>query len=498
MDNFLIRFNEFTKNKYNYLRLKKVEFYEIDSIAKLYFVIPEDIYENGFDNSVIKELKRFCAKVSGKYKCEFFFERLVISEDIVKTHLLEILATECPFLASSINKECVSISVDEKIDVYITIEQDVYDLIDGAPFLNKIIDNLEESFGLQAYITFNLVPVGDIVIEKTESQIVSRSFVPYRSFEYLCGFNAKSANKPIFLEGIHKAMESTAICGRVSNIEKRTYEKDPNSKFKYYRYNYRMTLFDYSGTITAYFKTNDENCQLNYVKDGDQLMIQGRIAYSDRLGKFVMYSKTIYTIELDIDGIQDILRPKPAPDTLKYPSIKYEGQDFIEKKDLFNYEDNSSNTDMNCVFITYRSINKGFAPWELCMLSFKNGVPDQVYNVYIKVANVEVVDFEYRAKVLSGKRLADYVPDILCFCKNKVVYCKNADIVSKELENIAKAQHTEYKLDMQEANKLGAKNGQKFDPLFERMLKEYGIQVFGTTSYDYAIAMAQLYLKVKK
>lgn len=498
MDSFLVKFNAFTKNKYDYLRLKKVEYFEFGKIAKLHFAIPEEIYENGFDNSVITELKRFCQKIASGYKCEFFFEKLIVSEELVSSFVCELLATECPFLASSINADCVGVRIEDKIDVEIKIEKDVFDLIDGAPFVKNLVNEIEENFGLPTYITFSLVPIGEIKVKENEKKIVSKTSVPYESFEYLCGIRSKGVNKPVFIDSIAKQSENASITGFVTSIDKRVYEKDENSPYKYFKYNYRIRLNDYSGEFTAYYKTNDENCPLNEINAGESLLLAGRIYYSDKMGKLLMSTKTICRIALNVEKIKETLKPKPIPDVLKYPSEKYSGQDFLVKQTLFDYDDEKTNEDMNCVFFTYKSVGKDFTPWEFCLLSFTAGHADSVYSKFVKVSNVERVDLEYRAKVTTAKRLAEYVPDILCFCKNKTVYCKNIEAVYKEIKEIAKAQHMEFEMDLQEADKLGAKNGLKFEPTFERMLKENSITVLGNTSYDYAIAMAQLYLKVKK
>lgn len=498
MDSFLVKFNEYTKNKYNYLRLKKVEFIEYGKICKLYFAIPDDIYEKGFDNTVFKDLKNFCQKVSGGYKCEFYIDRLVVSETIVKGYMLELLATGYPFLASSINEDCIIVSVQDKIDIEISIEQDVFDLINGAPFINKIIESVEENFGLSTFITFKLLPIGEIKVESKERKIVSKSFVPYFENEYLCGIKSKSVNKPIFVETINKPYENASIAGGVLQNDKREFEKDENSPYKYYKYNYRIKINDYSGEFTAYYKTNDDDCPLNDVKPNDTIMLQGRISFSERLAKYVMYAKTVYRIELDKEKIKELLTPKPVPDTLKYPSKKYSGQDFLQTQTLFDYDLENVDKDINCVFFTYKSINKGFSPWEICLLSFTNGKADSVYEHFVKVSNLERIDPEYKARVVSSKRFPEYVPDILSFCKNKTVYCKSVDDVMKELKTIAKQEHIECNIDLQEADKLGLKNGFKGEPTFERMLKEYSITVNGNSCYDYAIAMAKLFLKVKK
>ncbi len=499
MDKFLIDFNKFTKNKYSYLRLKKVEFYEYEKTAKLYFLIPADIYENVFDNAVFGDLRKFCAKIAPSYKCSFFFDQLVVTEDIVKEYLLELLATNYPFLAVSINKDCISVVIIDNIQIALTIERDICSLIEKSDVLKNIVLNIEDEFGLDTYITINVVDVGEIKVEKSEQRIVSKCYVPFVKFDFLCGKSLKYANKPVFIDSINKPYELQAVCGIVKSIEKRIFEKDPESTFKYYRYNYRIKISDFSGEMTCYFKSNEDDCKLNDITEGMQIMLSGKIGFSERTGSYQMYAKSIYTIELDKEKIDDMLKPLPVPDTLKYPSRKYDGNDFIMSQSLFDIaENNSAKLDFNCVFMSYKSVNKTFSPWEICLLSFENGRCKEVYETFVKVSSLDKVDVEYKAKVAGAKRFAEYVPDILCFCNGKTLFCKDADEVAKHISSMAKAQHYEFNIEVQDSNKLGMKNGQKFEPTFERMLKEYSITLTDDSCYASCIAMAKLYMKVKK
>lgn len=499
MDKFLVDFNKYTKNKYDYLRLKKVEFFEYEKSAKLYFLIPAEIYQNVFDNAIFSDLKKFCAKIAPSYRCSFFFDQLVITDDIVKDYLLELLATNYPFLAVSIDKSCIEVSINDNIQISLTIERDICGLIEKSEVIKNIVLNLEDQFGLDTFITITVVDVGELKIEKSEQKIVSKSIVPFVKFDFLCGKPLKYVNKPVFIDSISKPHDILSVCGIVKIIEKREFERDPESKFKYYKYNYRIKISDFSGEMTCYFKSNDENCELNNITQCMEIMLCGKIGFSERTRFYQMYATSIFTIELDKDKIEEMLKPMPVPDTLKYPSREYEGNDFVISQTLFDISaGETQKLDFNCVFMTYKSVNKSFSPWVICLISFENGRCKEVYETFVKVSDLDKIDVEYKSKVRGAKRFAEFVPDILCFCKGKTLYCKDADEVQKMLSSIAKAQHYEFNIEVQEANKLGAKNGQKFEPTFERMLKEYSITLTDDSCYASCIGMAKLFLKVKK
>lgn len=495
----MVDFNNYTKNRYSYLRLKKVELFEYEKKANLFFLIPAEIYENVFDNAIFADLKKFCAKIAPTYKCSFFFNQLVITEDIVKDFLLELLATNYPFLAVSINKSCIYVSINDNIQISVKIERDICAMLEKSEIIKKIVLTIEDEFGLDTYITVNVVDVGEIKVEQSEHRIVSKTVVPFIDYEFLCGATVKYVVKPVFIDSINKAYDMQSVCGIVKSIEKRTFAPDPNSKLKYYKYNYRIKIFDFSGDMTCYFKTNEDNCKLNEILQGMEIMLSGKIGFSERTGSYQMYAKSIFKIQLDKAKIEDRLKPLPVPEKLKYPSRTYDGNDFVVTQNLFDIAENvNSNSDFDCVFMTYKSVNKSFSPWEICMLSFEKGHCKGVYEKFVKVSSLDKIDVEYKAKVMSAKRFAEYVPDILSFCRGKTLYVKDADEVQKVLSSVAKAQHYEFNLELQEANKIGAKNGQKFEPTFERMLKEYSITLTDDSCYASCVAMAKLFIKVKK
>lgn len=499
MDKFLVDFNAYTKNRYSYLRLKKVELFEYEKKANLYFLIPAEIYENVFDNAVFSDLKKFCAKIAPSYKCSFFFDQLVITESIVKEFLAELLATNFPFLAVSINKSCIDVSINDNIQIELVVERDISTILERSEAVKKIILTLEDEFGLETFITIKSVEVGEIKIEQSEQKIVSKTAVPFFDYEFLCGSPLKYVVKPVFIDSVNKTYELQSVCGIVKSIEKRTFERDPQSNFKYYKYNYRIKITDFSGEMTCYFKSNDDNCKLNEIAQGDEIMLCGKVGFSERTGAYQTYAKSVYKISLDKEKIKDSLKPLPVPQTLKYSSRKYDGNDFVISQNLFDLaEGDNSKFDFNCVFMSYKSVSKSFAPWEICLLSFENGHCKEVYETFVKVSNLDKIDVEFKAKVMGAKRFAEFVPDILCFCNGKTLYVKEAEDVQRLISSIAKAQHYDFNIEVQEANKLGVKNGQKFEPSFERMLKEYSITLNDDSCYASCVAMAKLFMKVKK
>lgn len=499
MDRFLKQFDEFTGGKYPYLRIKKVELYEFEKKAVLHFMIPENKYER-FDNSLIKDLNRFMQKIAKGYTSEFYFERIVLTEEIVLDHVKALLDSEYPFISASITEKCINVNLTNDINIELVLEEDVYNVAYKSELSKKLILSVEDTFAQICYLTYKVVEKGAIDIkDRTDSKIVSKKRVPLITWKYLFGIRSNQLD-PIFLDMITKPQDNACVCGNVVDIKKNEYEKRPDSQFKYYRYLYRIKISDHTGEMVVSYKTNDDKCPLNNISVGFGLAFKGRIVYSERTDSLIMYAKTIFTCTLDNQKIQDDLKPLPPPEKLKYPSKPYSGNDFYIAQtfdDILN--GTAKMLSFDGVFFAYRNAHKkSFSPWSITMLNFENGVCKDVYSTFVKVYDTEEIDSEYKAKVIKAPRLAELVPDILCFTRNKLFICQDAMNVIKEIQTLAKPQRYSFEPEFLEANKVGTAKGFKGEADLMKNLKDHSIVIEGEDSYPLAIAMAKLYLKTKK
>lgn len=500
MDRFLKGFDEFTGGKYPYLRIKKVELYEYERRACIYFMIPENKYEN-FDNNVIKDLNKYMQKVAKGYQSEFYFERIVLTEDIVLEHIKSLLDSAYPFISASISDKCIKASLGNEINVELTLEEDVYNVAIKSELSKKLILSVEDTFAQTCFLTYKVVEKGAISIkERKEDRIVSKRKVPLITWKYLYGIRSTYQPEPSFIDTLSKPQDNACVCGNVVDVKKNEYEKRPDSQFKYYRYLYRIRINDHTGELVVSYKTNDNECPLDKVTPGFGLAFRGRLVYSERTDSLVMYAKTIYTCTLDNEKIKDDLKPLPPPSELRIPSIPYKGNDFYVAQsfdDILNGVERKSS--FSGVFFAYRNANKkSFSPWSITMLSFEDGVCKEVYSTFVRVYNTEEIDSEFKAKVVKAPRLAEIVPDILCFTKNKLFICQNAIEVIKEIQALAKPQRYTFEPEFLEGNKIGSTKGAKGEPDLMKSLKDHSVVVEGEDSYPLAIAMARLYLMTKK
>ncbi|MBQ7652927.1 MAG: hypothetical protein IJS93_00960 [Clostridia bacterium] len=498
MDDFLIRFNEATNNKYSYLRIKRVDIFKSERKACIYFYVPEKIYERGFDNTVQKELGKFCQKIARNMKCEFYFERLLVSESICKENVEEFCLSRYPFLTSSINADCIKVEIRDEIKVFITIEEDVFNVIEQSDFAEKLVYYLQETYILPTSIEFNVVKKGVIKIETEELGVKTKKTVPIKGFEYLCGVNAKTINFPVFIDSVKRAADNATICGVVDEYHFKENEK-PEDENKFYRkYSYRLVLNDLTEKMTVYFSTNDEKCPLKDVTVGKEILARGKILYSVIKGAFVMYAKSVYTCKLDVEKIKEAIKPLPPPETMEKEPEPYVGGDFLLEQRLEDLDKEYEPKEFDAVFFAYNLVNpKSFSPWEITMLSFEKGKCKEVYNTFVRTSNIEAIDPEFKAKVNVAKRLSDLVGDILCFTKGKQFICQNPSFVVPEIAALCKPQRYEFAPEAFDADKIGMKVS-KGEQDLRKNLKLHGIALKSERTYDLAIAMAKLYLKVLK
>lgn len=500
MDKFLKQFDEFTSGKYPYLRIKKVELYEFERKASIHFMIPENKYEC-FDNNIIKDLNRFMQKIAKGYSSEFYFERIVLTENLVLEHIKGFLDSEYPFISASITDNCISVSITSEINILLTLEEDVYNVACKSELSKKLILSVEDTFAQVCLLTYKVVEKGVLGLkERSEARSLSKKKVPIINWKYLLGIRSNYQLEPVFIDSISKPQDNACICGNVVEVRKNEYEKKPDSQFKYYRYFYRIRINDHTGEMVVSYKTNDDKCPLDGIKQGCALAFRGRIVYSEKTDSLTMYAKSIYRCILDNQRIVEDLKPLPPPEELKYPSKPYCGNDFYVAQTFDDILNGTNKTlDFNGVFFAYRNAQKKrFSPWSITMLKFEKGACKEVYSTFVKVYDTEEIDSEFKGKVTKAPRLVELIPDILCFTKDRLFVCQDAINVIKELQALAKPQRYSFEPEFIEANKIGVGKGFKGEADLIKNLKDHSIVVEGEDSYPLAIAMAKLYLKTKK
>lgn len=496
MDKFSALFYEYTEGACDYLRIKNVELISSSMTANVHIFVREDMYDN-FDNKVIKQLQQFFRSIVKQYKVNFTFERLIVSESVVREELMQFLLGNFPFVTSNIRLDSIELELDEDIHVTLFLPTRVMKYALDNDFVNKVSEYLTDRFMCKAHINMELT---DEIIEESESATsptIARR-IRCTDVKYLVGTRSPEPSTATLLEFVKEAQDNILVLGTVRNVQEKHYEtqraEDVKNKRTFYPYRYIITLDDTTDTIKVIYKAKESLAVLK--TPPPVLVVRGRVFYSEDRGEYAVFAKTIYSCNVDFQALKESRKPLPVPAQYRYQPLPVTVKERMTQMSLDEEIAPAKTLVGNIVFAWAMSTSTdGLVPYEISFLKVKDGVPTDHYTSYVFCRDVLAVDTRFKAYVSSAPRLGELTPDIVKFLDKSLVVAFDATTLQTLLTDAAKALH--YKLDAEfwDASQLNKKIKDKES--FLKQLAPYNIVPEDDTAYEYAYSLYLLYLEIK-
>ena len=502
MDKFSSLFYTYTDGKYDYLRIKSVDVNTEARTANVYIYVRDDKYDN-FDNAVIKELRSFFGEIVKKYTFNFFFERLLVSADLVHRALTEYINTTFPFVAANILFDTIDVFVTaDAIECTVYMPDSIRQYAKECGFVDSVEHHLTDAFIMPAKMK---IEITDYLVEEDSTENTQRLFtvVPVDEIKYLCGVKSEYSRLPSMMRYVKQAAERVAVCGDMSDMRVKIYEQEPpkegeESRRRFYKYHYTFVLSDGTEQMRVLFNTNDEKCPLKNITDG-QFMVRGRVFYNERTESFNVFAKTVYRCSIDKARLADMLKPLPPPDTYRIQPQPVEEAPRAVQMTLGLLGDDGPHDKRlpgEYVFLYLRSLAKDkVVPYELCALRVKDAKPIEQYTTYIYTADLLEIDVSIKASVSTAPRISDIVPDLVKFFEGVTVVSLQLEKVQAYLGDIAKALRYVFACDWSDGNLL-LKKGKETLP-FVKACRQKRIEIENDSAASYAKALFELYLAEK-
>ena len=501
MDKFSSLFYTYTNGKYDYLRIKSVDVNTDARTANVYIYVREDKYDN-FDNAVIKELRAFFGEFVKKYTFNFFFERLLVSADLVHRALSEYINTTFPFVAANILFDTIDVFVSPtQIECTVYMPDSIRQYAKECGFVAAVEAHLTDAFIMPAKLT---IEITDYVVEEDNTDNAQRLYtvVPVDDIKYLCGVKSEYSRMPSMMRYIKQAADRVAVCGDMSEMRVKTYEEEPpkegeESRRRFYKYHYTFMLSDGTESLRVLFNTNDEKCPLKNVTEG-QFMVRGRVFLNERTGAFNVFAKTVYRCAIDKERLAEMLKPLPPPEHYRILPEKVEVAPKTVQMTL-GFDDEQPREKRlpgEYVFLYLRSTSKDkLVPYELCALRVKDAKPVEQYTTYIYTADLLAIDVAVKASVSTAPRISDIVPDLVKFTQGSTVVSLQLDKVQPYLSDIAKALRYVFVCDWTDGNLLLKKGKETLS--FAKACRQKQIEIESDGAEACAKALFELYLTEK-
>lgn len=285
----LDKLNSEFNNRYDYLRVLKVEYNTLLSFAEIWFLYPENIDEISQEdkNQIIDYIKNLL-NLSCDIKIKF--KKSYTDENLIKKHLLEHLKEVYPSMFAYYDEKNIEVEKQENlILVKLKLIKIVYDYFYYNNLKDKIIEDLQKNFIANFSIDLEINEEQNLdeqALIKHEEEMYNSLPKPkvverYEVFEPTKLFGQDITPMPELIKNqteINKA--AVILAGKISNlvekpfISKRNKQKGINEP----NYYYSFTLTDHTGSMPAiYFSSKTTQDKARILKDGDTILVIGDI-----------------------------------------------------------------------------------------------------------------------------------------------------------------------------------------------------------------------------
>ncbi len=504
MSNFLTLLEQEYGEKYSYIRVKSAEVFKMSKKVNITLLIPEDIFDYEFEKEDILAIKTVLdnaingkERTSSKYKINLFFDRIYFDEDILISTLIDFIKANYPFVGSNIDFERMRLSAESEASLLFVMQESIYDYASKSDFEPAVKKFFEDKYCIKCSIDYEIV---DNVIEEIpeESSSYRSIFIPVGNVAKLCGKGDFKGALPKHISALNKAGDNISICGRMTVIDRNIWDEDKAVEGKkFYKFHYIISVDDTSDSMRVLYNTNDENCPIETLKEGTEVIMRGRVFYKEDTGRFIMFAKTIGTCDIDFDTVKAQLEPLPAPEKYREPPLPYQNSNEGAQMSLL-FDDEAERQKprhsgeviaMHC--LTLSKANERII-YEIACIRLKDGKPLDYYHTYLKTAKHDSMNLEAKAKVGSAPRLSSVIPDLVKFTLGKTIVALDVFNMLKALNEVAKPLRYVFQNEVKEILSYAAKG--KADNFFA-MCRDNGIRVSASsTAFEYAQAVMKLYL----
>ena len=342
---FLDELNKQFNNKYDYLRVLRVDYNTLLSFVEIDFLYPENVQDlTDEDKTNITKFLTNLLKLNAELKLKF--RKSYLDDNLIKKDLQNYLKTTYSSMMVYFSTEDMLIArVNDTICVNIKLLKNIYDYFISNNVKESILEHLNSDFIGNFTINFEQKKGQEIntdgLIERDEKFInelpKQKPIKRYEVFEPQMFIGHEITPMPEPIKNQKDTRESVILAGKISNLVTKTYisrraKAIGSTEPSYY---FSFTLTDHTGDINmVYFSNKTTYKKAVNLKDGDSILVIGNVKHE--------YNKTSVVVK-DI-SFCTIIPPKEKP-KLK---VKEDETPVIEEK----HDYIKTIKDYKCVFPT--------------------------------------------------------------------------------------------------------------------------------------------------
>lgn len=486
MTDILSLLSEKFQGKYDYLRLGDVKIGVEEKKASVTFLVPEDIYDYSLNNDDIQAIKKAITEALGSgFSVYCRFEKIVLTEETVRSALIEFMAKNCPLIAANVDFSKLKVEIQNTLKFSFSVQKNIREYMELVGFDKRIKDFFRVKYVIETSLDYEITD---------DAPIVAATEGPARSGRYgksvevtdkiLVFGKMSDLNDPaVHIATLKGEGEDAVCCGKINYLSFKSRDESKKDEFKkFFKHYYTFSIGDTTGYLNIFINTDTEYPAL---QNGSEVVVRGRVRTREETGNLSMYVKSLAFCKIPFSVIEEQTKPLDPPENYsvltpkEYHEVSYDqiGFDFFKPKTTAH----ANLTPGLVLTIRGMKTEKFFVPYEIAMIKVANGRITEYLHTYLKVAfsdGSEKAEFANK-KGYGSPRLSTVIPDLIKFSAGELVIGLNPSASLDLLNMTAKPLRYQFRNDVHVLSSAEAKDGslKKGDALEE------------------AIALAHIFLK---
>lgn len=412
----------------HHLYLKNAKLDKDNLALALDFVYPETV--NGEDKTkvygVVKgNVPEYIKEININIK------RLYFNEEILENFVLKSIDNKYPVLSAAIDKNLKINNVNGSYKITIKCDESAIDYTKKFNTALALANDLKAEFFENFTIIFeqaNLISEKDIVIEEETEPVLNKRLIKVSNAEALCGLVAGDC--AFYIGDIKQIMSPCVICGKVSNIAKRTTKND--------KVMFTFDITDFTGKMRClYFPIKKYIDKFELLKDGSEVLLGGSIKEDNYNGGLCMTVRNVSLCRLPCKEEFKIEMPAAKKEQSNYKTVTPQKVMQFTQDSLFETH-TVNNYFLNKFFVVFDIETTGLRVEENAKITEIGAV--KIFNGIITEKFSTLIDPEISIpqsitdltgitdEMVKGKpKIEEVLPDFFKFTRNCILVAHNID-----------------------------------------------------------------------
>ena len=292
---FIDKLNEATGNKYEFLRISKLNLDVGANSLSVVCLLPQDITEDKFSEKDKKVIEEFCrSQVPSMFSLKITFVKNLLNQEAISKQVFNFISLKYQTILTQMDPSMTDVKIEADrivIDIYVYstaqyfcensgLKEKLAKHIFNQNCIDKVVVNIKVCKSVD---TDKLLKEREDVkyIDNGEIEIVG-------DYHYMVGKDI--TRRPRYIEKYKKEMDGICVCGTVSELKRINIidKKSPDRRLK--NVLFKFVISDTTGKMDCvYFAKirkpkkgeKEHTTCLDMLKDGDDVVILGNYKYSD-------------------------------------------------------------------------------------------------------------------------------------------------------------------------------------------------------------------------